>query len=118
MTKLLEAVIGEAKVCGTGQPVVIAGDLNVEPSVIPVAFKALQYGHLVDLDVTFSSGKGRAPSSTCRFDLDGAPGTRRDFFLVCPSALAASVDCHVLVDRWFRPPLRRQCLFWYWCWVR
>ena len=42
------------------------------------------------------------PSPTCRFTLDGAPGTRRDFFLVCPNALAASTDCQVLVDRWFQ----------------
>ena len=101
--KLLEAVIGEAKACGTGQPVVIAGDLNAEPSVIPVAAKALQCGFLVDLDTAFSSGRGEAPAPTCTFDLDGASGTRRDFFLVCPNALAASTDCRVLVDRWFRP---------------
>ena len=101
--KLFEAVVGEAKVCGTGQPVVITGDFNVEPDVIPVIAKALQYGHLVDLETAFSAGRGKAPSPTCRFDLDGAPGTRRDFFLACPNALAASVDCQVLVDRWFRP---------------
>ena len=77
--KLLEAVIREAKVCGSGQPVVITGDFNVEPSVIPVVAKAMQCSHLVDLEVAFSAGRGEAPSPTCRFDLDGAPGTRRDF---------------------------------------
>ena len=30
-------------------------------------------------------------------------GTRRNFFLVCPNALAAGVGCGVLVERWFRP---------------
>ena len=94
--KLLEAVICEARVCGTGQQVVIAGDLNVKPSVIPVTAEALQGGHLVDLE------EGPTPP-TCRFDLDGAPGTRRDFFLVCPNALAASTGCDVWEDRWFRP---------------
>ena len=53
--KLLEAVLCEAKVCGTGQPVVITGDLNVEPSVIPVTAKALQRGYLVDLEEAFFS---------------------------------------------------------------
>ena len=101
--KLLEAVISEAKGCGTGQPVIIAGDLNAEPSVIPIAAKTLQYGDLVDLEAAYSAGRGVAPSPTCRFDLDGAPGTRRDFFLVCPNALAASTGCQVLLDRWFRP---------------
>ena len=114
--KLLEAVICEAKVCGTGQPVVITGDLNVEPSVIPVTAE-LQCGYLVDLEGAFKSGRGETPSPTCKFDLDGAPGTRRDFFLVCPDALAASVDCRVLVDRFFRPPFRRLCMVQWWCLV-
>ena len=35
--------------------------------------------------------------------MDSVSGTRRDFFLVCPSALSASTDCQILVDRWFRP---------------
>ena len=48
-------------------------------------------------------GLGILPSPTCRFDVGGAPGTRRDFLLVCPSALAAGTGCLVLEDRWFRP---------------
>ena len=85
--KLLEAVIGEAKMRGTCQPVIITGDFNAEPSVILVTAKALQYSHLIDLEVVFSSGRGKAPSPTCRFDLDGASGTRRDFswFALMPS---------------------------------
>ena len=51
--KLLEAVFGEAKVCGTGQPVIITGDFSAEPSVIPVTAKAIQHGFLVDLDACF-----------------------------------------------------------------
>ena len=101
--KLLEAVIGEARVCGVGQPVIIAGDFNTEPSNIPVIAKALYGGDLVDLESAFAAGKGASPSPTCRFDLDGAPGTRRDFFLVSPNALSAATECSVLVDRWFRP---------------
>ena len=40
-SKLLEAVICEARVCGTGQPVIIAGDLNVEPSLVSVTASCL-----------------------------------------------------------------------------
>ena len=94
--KLLEAVIREAKVCSTGQPVIITGDFNAEPSIIPVTAKAMQCSHMVDLEVAYASGKGAPSSPTCRFNLDGAPGTRRDFFLVCPNALSASTDCQVL----------------------
>ena len=39
--KLMEAVIGEAEACETGQLVIIAGDLNAEPWVIPVTAKPL-----------------------------------------------------------------------------
>ena len=73
---LLEAVICEAKVCGTGQPVTITGDLIVEPLVVPVTAKALHCGHLIDLEEAYSRVRGEAPTPTCRFDLDGAPGLR------------------------------------------
>ena len=55
------AVICEARVCGTEQPVLVAGDLNVEPQVIPFTAKALKFGHLVDLDEAFSMGLGVLP---------------------------------------------------------
>ena len=82
--KHLEAVICEAKACGTGQPVIISGDLNAEPSVIPVNAKVLKFCHLIDLEGAYASGRGVPPSPTCRFALDGAPGTRRDFFFGMP----------------------------------
>ena len=82
--KLLEVVFCEARVCGNCQPVVITGDLNVELSVIPVTAKALQGGHLVDLEEAFSRDRGKPPSPTCQFDLDGTPGTRRDFCWSAP----------------------------------
>ena len=44
--KMLEAVMCEARVRGTGQPVIIEGDLNAEPSIIPTTAKALKGGHL------------------------------------------------------------------------
>ena len=41
---------------------------------------------------------------TCKFDLDGAAGTWRDCFVVCPDALAAgTASSSVLADWWFRP---------------
>ena len=101
--KLLDAVICESRACGTGQPVIISGDLNAEPSVSPVAAKVLKCGDLIDLDEAYAGGGGVPPSPTCGFALDGAAGTRRGFFLVWSNALAASTNCEVLTDRWFRP---------------
>ena len=63
--KLLEAVICEVRVCGTRQPVIITGDLDVEPSVILVTAKALQCGYFVDLEEACSGGRGEHPFPTC-----------------------------------------------------
>ena len=45
---------------------------------------------------------GIAPDATCRFSLEEGTGSRRDFFVGCPNALAASHSCFV-IDRWFTP---------------
>ena len=87
--KLLEAFVGDAGACGTGQLVSISGDVNAEPCVIPLSAKLLDCGHLVDLEGACADGRGVPHSPTCRFDLDGAPGTRRDSCLVCLNALAS-----------------------------
>ena len=59
--KLLEAVICEEKACGTGQPVIISGDLNAEPLIIPVTAKVLKCGHLIDLEEAYATGTGVPP---------------------------------------------------------
>ena len=40
---------------------------------------------------------------TCQFQLDEDQGSRRDFTLACPIAMAAITACRVLPDRWFTP---------------
>ena len=45
--QLFDAVMGELAVVGRGQPCVIAGDFNVEPTKIPCLFKR-DYGWLLD----------------------------------------------------------------------
>ena len=40
--------------------------------------------------------------STCTFNRDDGSGSRRDFFIGCPNALAASQVCCV-TDKWFTP---------------
>ena len=49
-----------------------------------------------------SLGAGIAPDATCRFSREDGTGSRRDFLIGCPSALAASQACYV-TDRWFTP---------------
>ena len=57
--KLVQAVLAEARVC-TGQPVLIAGDLNADPAVIPCLATAISEGRFVHLALVYSlGGRGR-----------------------------------------------------------
>ena len=100
---LLTAVLAEAKVCSAGQHVVLVGDLNADPTVIPSLAKGIMNGHWIDVEKAFAIGRGVAPARTCQFQLDEDKGSRRDFALACPIAMAATTACCVLPDRWFTP---------------
>ena len=47
--KLLQAVFAEAQVVCIGQPLLIAGDWNADPAVIPCLAKGISAGRYVDL---------------------------------------------------------------------
>ena len=100
--RLLQAVLAEARVVCTGQPVLIAGDLNADPAVIPCLAKGISAGRFVDLALAYSLGEGNRPAANCKFKLDECSGSRRDFILGCFGAVAASSACRVTV-RWFPP---------------
>ena len=100
---LCAAVLAEARMCCCGQPVILAGDFDADPIVIPSLAKGVSDGQWVDLERAFAFGRGVSPSSTCQFQLDEDKGSRRDFLLVCPVALAAASACYVSPDRWFTP---------------
>ena len=100
--RLLQAVLAEARVVCVGQPMLIAGDLNADPAVIPCLAKGISAGRYVDLALAYSLGAGLTPGITCTFNRDDGTGSRRDFFVGCPGALAASQVCYV-TDRWFTP---------------
>ena len=50
--------------------------------------------------LAYSLGACFAPDVTCRFNREEGSGSRMDFFVGCPGALAASQACYV-TDRWF-----------------
>ena len=100
--RLLQAVLAETHVVCVGQPVLFAGDLDADPAVIPCIAKGISAGRFVDLALAYSQGAGRALDVTCRFSREKGTGSRRDFFVGCPGALAASQACYV-TDRWFTP---------------
>ena len=97
---LFAAVLAEARMCCAGQPVILAGDFNADPTVIPSLAKGIFDGHWIDLERAFATGRGVLPSYTCQFQLDEGKGSRRDFVLACPTALPAATACYVLPDRW------------------
>ena len=68
--KLLQAVLAGAQVVCVGQPVLIAGDLNADPAVIPCWAKAMSAGKFVDLALAYSLGEGKRPAATCKFRRD------------------------------------------------
>ena len=100
--KLLQAVLAEAQVVCIGQPLLITGDLNADPAVIPCLAKGISAGRFVDLALAYSLGAGRKPDATCKFRREDCVVSRRDFIVRCPNAPPASTTC-LVTDRWFTP---------------
>ena len=100
--RLHQAVLAEAQVVCIGQPMLLAADLNADPAVIPCLAKGMSAGRYVDLALARSLGAGSTPDITCAFNRVDGSGSRRDFFVGCPNALAASQACYV-TGRWFTP---------------
>ena len=80
--QLLTSVLAEAKMCCSGQPVILVEDLNEDPLVVPSLAKGIPDGGWIDLEQAFAIGRGDAPTPTCQFQLDESEGTRRAFALV------------------------------------
>ena len=68
----------------------------------PVWLRVCLLVGIVDLALAHSLGAGLAPDNTCTFNREDGSGSRMDFFIGCPGALAASHACYV-TDRWFTP---------------
>ena len=93
--KLLQAVPAEAQVVCIGQPTLIAGDLNADLVVIPCLAEGISACRFVDLALAYSRGAGLTLDVTRRFCREEGTGSRRDFFVGCPNAFAASEACFV-----------------------
>ena len=71
--KLLQAVLAEAQIVCVGQPLLIAGDLNADPAVIPFLAKGISAGEFVDLALAYSLGEERRPDDVYWDELVVAP---------------------------------------------
>ena len=94
----------------TGQPCLLVGDFNVEPTRIPCLAKGISAGLWVDLGETWALAAGLCPAPTCKRSWTADGGHRRDFILGCPLAAAAVLSCWVQPDRWIAPHLAVRAL--------
>ena len=103
--QLFDAALGELYVAALGQPCLLVGDFNVEPTKIPCLAKGISAGLWVDFGESWALAAGLQPAPTCKRCWTAAGGHRRDFILGCPLAAAAAaiLSCKVQADRWIAP---------------
>ena len=109
--QLFDAALGELSVVARGQPCLLVGDFNVEPTKIPCLAKGISAGLWVDLEEAWALAAGIRPAVTCKRTWGSAGGHRRDFMVGCPLTVAAVSSCKVLNDRWIAPHLAVRTLF-------
>ena len=64
--QLFDATLGELSVVARGQPCLIVGDFNVEPTKIPCLAKGISAGLWVDLEEAWALAAGSRPAPTCK----------------------------------------------------
>ena len=100
---LLQAVLGEAQVVRSGQPLLIAGDLVMLILWFPVWLRVFLLVSFVDLALSYFLGRGDGLMLLASSGWRIALYSHGDFiFLGCSDALAASTACSV-TDGWFTP---------------
>ena len=103
--QLLDAAFGQLRMIALNQPCLIVGDFHVEPTKIPCLAKGISARLWVDLKVSWALASGNQPSSIDMRGWGSGGGTRRDFMIRCPLAVAAVLSCTVQLDRWIAPHL-------------
>ena len=103
--QLFDAALGELRKVVRGQPCLLVGDFNVEPTKIPCLAKGISAGLWVDFEAAWAFASGLHPTPTCERDWNSAGGHRRDFLFGCPHAVAAVLSCRVQAGRWIAPHL-------------
>ena len=68
----MRAVLAEAQVVCVGQPLLIAGDLNADPGVIPRLAQGISSGKVA---LAYPLGAGRKQGATRKFQLDECGGS-------------------------------------------
>ena len=108
---LFDAALGELHAVASGQPCLMVGDFNVEPTKIPCLATGISAGLWVDLEVSWALAAGLQSAPTCKRDWGASGGRRRDFMIGGPLTAAAVLPCRVQADRWIAPHLAVRTLF-------
>ena len=103
--QLIDAALSELAVVARGQPCLVVGDFNVEPTKIPSLVKGISAGPWDDLESSWAFASSREPAVTCERTWASDSGNRRDFQIGCPLCAAAVRSCCVLPERWIQPHL-------------
>ena len=77
--QLFDAAFGELSVVARGQPCLLVGDFNVEPTKIPCLAKGISAGLWVDLEAAWALTAGLHPAPACKSGWTAVGGHRRDF---------------------------------------
>ena len=110
--QLFDAALGEVSVVARGQPCLLVGDFNVEPTKIPCLAKGISAGLWIDFEEAWALAAGLQPAPTSKRDWSATGGHRRDFMVGCPLAAAAAVlSCRVQSDWWITPHLAVRTVF-------
>ena len=67
--QLFDAALGELGVVARGQPCLLVGDFNVEPTKILCLAKGISAGLWVDMEESWALAAGSKPAVTCKRDL-------------------------------------------------
>ena len=103
---LFDAALEELGVVAGGQPSLIVGDFNEEPTKIPCLAKGISAGLWVDLEAACALARGVQPAVTCERTWDSTGGHPRVFMVGCTLAAAAAVSsCRVEHGKWVSPHL-------------
>ena len=80
--QLFDAALGELGVVVRGQPCMLVGDFNVEPTKVPCLARGISAGLWVDLEGAWALAAGLQPAPTCKRDWSATGGHRRTLWLV------------------------------------
>ena len=109
--QLFDAALGEVSIVARGQPCLLVGDFNLEPTKILCLAKGISAGLWVDLEASWALASGAQPAATCKREWGSGGGHRRDFMVGCPLAAAVVLSCRVQPERWIVPHLAVRTLF-------